>query len=190
MKKPAQFQTAVSICQFLCPGTTLYPPTILLLRYTHIIFALHLSCDTYCMPNFAPPDQPLSVKEPECKVDWHDPNIPAPIWFWPITTLLMWLGWWCETGSASGNGGNWWDTTTPTLLGFRTTTAFQTWWGWSVVTGSASRGSGNALSCTAVEARLGVLLRGLNTNGLASNACTKCGTSCSKEDSATQQFWD
>jgi len=52
---------------------------------------------------------------------------------------------------------------------------WQGWWRWL-----------NTLSRTAVEARLGALVRALNTDALGSNACTKCGTSCIKEDRATQ----
>ena len=78
--------------------------------------------------------------------------------------------------------------TIPTKCLFFNTTALLICLGCRASLGNAGGGGGKVASLTAVEARLGALLRGANTDGLASNACTKCGTSCNKDDRATHPF--
>ena len=137
-------------------------------------------------PSRSPP--PRRRTRTQSGLTWH--NHPHTNLFPNNHSILTWRGLSCATGSAGGGGDNPRDTTTPALFGFRTTTALITWREWGGTTGSAGAGGGNALLRKAVEAHLGALFRGLNTDRLASNTCAKCGTSCSKEDRATQPFWD
>jgi len=76
----------------------------------------------------------------------------------------------------------------PTIFFFRKTTALLTSHGFREAMGNAGGGGGNVPSLTAVDARLGALLRAMNTDGFASNACTKFGTSCNNQDRTTQPF--
>jgi len=78
--------------------------------------------------------------------------------------------------------------TIPTVFFLFKTTALLTGRGFNESLGNAGGGSGNVASLTAVDARFGGLFRAMNTDGFASNACTKCGTSCNNEDRATQLF--
>jgi len=78
--------------------------------------------------------------------------------------------------------------TIPTKCLFFKTTALLISLGCSGSLGNAGGGGGKVTSLTAVDARLGAIFRVMNTDGFASNACTKCGTLYNKEDQATHPF--
>jgi len=78
--------------------------------------------------------------------------------------------------------------TIPTVFYFFKTTALLTGLGFNGSLGNAGGGGGNVASLTAVDARFGALFRVMNTDGFASNACTKCSTPFNNDDQATQPF--
>jgi hypothetical protein len=65
---------------------------------------------------------------------------------------------------------------------FFKTTALLISLGFNGSLGNAGSGGGNVESLTAVDAHFGALFRVMNTDGFASNACTKCGTSFNNDD--------
>ena len=67
--------------------------------------------------------------------------------------------------------------TIPTKCFFFKTTALLIGLGCSASLGNAGGGGGKVASLTTVDERLGALVRVMNTDGFASNACTNCGTS-------------
>jgi len=72
--------------------------------------------------------------------------------------------------------------TIPAVFFSRKTTTLLTGRGFREAMGNAGGSGDNVMSLTTVDARFGALLRAMNPNGFASNACTNCGTLCKNED--------